>query len=327
MRFSMALAALVGVAVPVLAGEQLTQIDADARAAIAFAKARANKFTVQAETKPIPFSEAVKIAKREGKPLFVTVCLDCKAVCAKLRPDIITSHETTLEGSSAPRAILMIPSKTSESGWIKLRWDRLPTDTEVKAEVAKHSPRTSWDEAVSALIMSMVALESDTPAPVQQWKQVCGPDGCKLVPVGYAPMPVGSGANVASPPVAGEIATGGRFFQARFPRLAAFRGRVRGVLGLPAPVVRGQFFEALEADIAPAASAPAAAGPEVVGARERRLLRAVLARYGVTQAELDAVAKKVQATGNDSIWAVLVEILLRHGIAALREFLDSWLNK
>lgn len=326
MRFSIAAVTAFVVAVPTLAGEQLTKIDADARAAMAFAKARANKFTVQAETKPIPFSEAVKIAKREGKPVFVTVCLDCKAVCAKLRPDIITSHETTLEGSSAPRAILMIPSKTSESGWIKLRWDRLPTDAEVKAEVAKHSPRTSWDEAVSALIMSMVALEADTPAPVQ-WKQVCDANGCRLVPAGFNPLPAGNGpVAVAAPPVTGERVTGG-VFRARFPRLAAFRGKVRGVLGLPAPQVRGQFFEALEADIAPAASAPAAAGPEVVGARERRLLRAVLARYGVTQAELDAVAKKVQATGNDSIWAVLVEILLRHGIAALREFLDSWLNK
>lgn len=345
MRFSSLFYIVAAViATPLFASDKS---DSDARAALAMAKAKAARPAVAAQTRPIPYADAVKVAKREGKAIFVTVGMDCRSVCAGLRPGVITCHESTFEGVATRRAMLLIPSGSDL--WKVREWQSCPPTVEVKAEVEKHiRPRTEaatappdWDQAVTALLVAMTSLEFEADdTPQVQYRQVCENGVCRLVPVGYSAMPTtssgGASASAASPPVARESAAGGRIFRARFPRVAAFRQRVRGMVGLPAPQVRGQFFDAIEADlqatqgggaVAVSVGSPAAAkaGPQVVGAgRERRLLKAFLARHGVPQADLDAVQAKF---GDGSIWATLLKILIEEGLPMLLEFIQSLLSK
>ncbi len=333
MRFLLTCAAVFGLAAPMFASDKpMTQAEADARAAMAFVKARANRPAIAAQTKAINYADALKVAKQSGKPIFVTVACDCGPLCSKLRPEFLTVHEA----GSKVEARLEIPAPVP-GGWIKLRWDRLPSEGEVKSTFEKHKPRSDattprdWDSAVAALLVAMttsVEFAADDAPP--GFVKVCENGVCRLVPVGFQAMPAGSGPVAASPPAFSEMGAGGSFFRARFPRVARFRQNFRATFGLPAPVVRGAFFQAIEADLGgvqQAAPTAKADGPQVVGAgRERRLLKLMLKRAGLSDSELDSIQKKADVVG-DSIWSVLIEILIKHGLAALREFLDSWLNK
>jgi len=322
--------------------------DADAKAALALAKAKAARPGVKAQTQAISYIDAKRIAKREGKPILVAVGFDCNAVAATLRPDVITCHEITLDGSTAKRVRLEIPAAVP-SGWIKLEWQRCPPADEVKAEIIKNSPRTNlteqWDAAMEQFVVAMTALEGDTPTPGMVWKQVCENGTCRMVqvpaasPAAYQQMPVGGAGNVASPPAVGGNQAGGRFFRARFPRLARVRQGFRRLAGLPAPQVRGQFFQVMQADAdADADAAPpesmqvegakivaAATGPQVVGGpRGHRVIKAFLLRHGAPAAQIEDFEVKY---GDSPAWVDLLLALLRDGLPLLLEMLEKLLAK
>lgn len=304
-----------------------------ADAAMALAKAKAARPRVKSQTQFVSYADAKKLSKSDGRPILISIGMDCKHLCDKLRPDIITCHEKEFGGSSAKRVRLEIPAATP-SGWIVLEWAaRCPLLDEVKEELIKHSPRTSlseeWDKAISGAVLALTALESDDPPVVMNGKRlVCVNGVCQWVDVDAKQMPVGSGPNTAYPPAVGSGASGGRFFKARFPRIASFRGRVRSFAGLPPPQVRGQFYQLLEQEVQPEAQASPDQGAQAVqvsgAARGHRLIKLYLLRNGVPAAELEKFEKKY---GDSTAWVDLLLTFLRGGLELLLEALEKMLNK
>lgn len=93
-------------------------------------------------TKPIAhesYADAFADARSSGKPLFVTVATDCSALCPKLRGEFVIAHLREFEGSSKPRAALLMPGA---DGLYKVReWSPLPSDGDVKKAAEEWKPR------------------------------------------------------------------------------------------------------------------------------------------------------------------------------------------
>lgn len=307
--------------------------DADAKAAIAFAKAKANRPMVAAQTRTVPYNDSTRtMAFKAGKPIFVTVSMDCRAVCEKLRPEFVTCHE---EGDK-PEARLEIPDR-SRGTWTKYRWPTLPTDADVKAAYIKNKPRAEskqqeWEEAVSAMIAGMIALEpaGEPQEFVTEWRQVCRNGVCELVQVQVAkPMPSAGGPSVAAPPTVQYSSSSSGSFQPRFPRIAGLRSRFRSFAGLPRPRMFGQFVQAVEQEVAPEAmqgvQGPAPVGAEGVSSgRGHRLIKLYLLRNGVPKSDLDQFEQKY---GDSSIWVDLLMTFLREGLPLLLEMIEKLLAK
>lgn len=335
-------AILIGlvVAASVSADGVKDQNDADAAAAIA--KAKFNRLAVMSKTQAIPYADAMKVSKKDGKPVFATCGFDCKSACEALRPKFITSHETTLEGSKEPRAILAIPDANRPGGFLKFEWKRCPSAQEVKDQFEKNVPVKStptslewptsernaeWDVAMSLAVMSLTSLQAEEPELVG-WTKVCENGVCRWVPpTGHQRLPATPAPSVAAPPQAAAQAS--VQFEPRFPRIAAFRGRVRNAVGLPAPKVVGEFRRVLEQEAAieaPAAKAATTSDPvQVSGAgRQHRIIKNILARHGVPQKTLDQFEERY---GDTPVWLDLLITLLKEGLPKLLELLESLLNK
>lgn len=331
MRYALLAAALI--AAPSSAHDTS---DADAKAALAIAKAKARQPSVKAQTRAIPYADAQRLAKKEGRPILVAIGFDCQATAKALRPNVITCREETLDGSAARRVRLEIPAATP-SGWIKLEWTRCPSPDEVKAEIVKHSPHTSLneqrDDAINRLVLAMTALDADAGA-TPGFRQVCENGACRLVPIDQQRMPTAGGPVFAFPPAASGSAAGRRFFKPRFPRIAAVRDRLRERRGLPPPRARGQAYTATDQGVPPTDHFPsvpelipasASANPQVVGGpRGHRLIKLYLARQGVPAADLEKFEAKY---GDGSAWADLLLAFFRGSLELLLELLEKMLAK
>lgn len=289
MRISFpALAAVLSIALaaPSFADDKM-KADADALAALAIAKARANLPASIAKSKTIPYREAAKLAAKDGKPIFVVVGdLDCKPTCQSLRPDVLTCHELAFDGSNKPRAILCVPGQR-ESVYKWKEWDACPKPDTVRDEAKrareKIGPMTSAElrqDMIAAVALGMIAIQPVEWAETQvtttttgTWRQVCEGGVCRweFVADGAKALPVGDGPSIAFAPGSPQA-----HFAARFPRIAEFRGRLRGRLGMVAPRVAGGFVSYPQIfEPAPTANA---ATPAVVGGPilDRLLVRRAL---------------------------------------------------
>lgn len=304
---------------------------ARAQAAIAVAKAKAKHPKVVALTKPLPYADAVKVAKAEKKPLIVAVGMDCRGLCTELRPLFVTCHEATFEGSPVPRILLLLHDAAGQLFKLQV-WDKLPTPADVKAEAVKGQkrldPHTAMrQELLEAAIVEMFALEFE-PCPNCPQGYVCVNGTCQQAPPQPAQQ-VGYGSTqyyrtlgyheMPNPPVttqrflpAGETRRFGHRFQ-------AFRQRVRSAMGLePCQGVSMTFAPAVATQAAPKATLP-----EVVGGpiREHRLMKAFLLKHGAPADDLDKIEAKYGA--GSGIWAQLIKVLLDEGLPLLIEWLRS----
>ena len=237
---------------PALASaDEKSKSKADAEAALAVAKARASAPAIAAKTRLISYADAAKLAKKTGQPIFVNVGLECKSTCASLRPDFLTCHEKEFEGSAKPRAALVLPAKDGALFRVQ-EWPTMPAAADVKASLETWRKKVSADSeaAPDAAVIAALALGLIAVQPVE----AIADQNC---PGGICPVPVSTSFSRTSDVVTTTTASG------RFPRVAAFRARLRGAFGRVFPRLAGGFYS-----FAPAVeSAPApvtAAGAEAV---------------------------------------------------------------
>jgi len=242
--------------------------DADARAALALARAKANSPAIAAATRAIPYADAIKVATREGKPIFVAVGqAECRGICGELRPDMVTCHEARFAGSDKPRWILAVPSKGTPGGFIHLEWTTKPAAKDIKAEAAKYKALKGKTGDVRALedagaLLAMITLgvmPADEEA-VEYVDVVCENGVCRVVPAGYQRMP-----QTPEQYAAMSAASDDGGFVPRFPRVAKLRARARAAVGLSAPQVRGTFVQSTSTAATAAKPLASATGPKLVG--------------------------------------------------------------
>lgn len=301
----------------------MSKSEAEARASLALAKAKAKMPALAAASRNVSYTDAKKIALKEGKPIFLSVRLDCKGLCQELRPQFITCHEASFEGSDRPRALLLQPDSNGNI-WRVKEWGQLPNALQVRTAAAE-SKKTAVEPADPSLDLLMAMFVAGTiavepaeftqAAPAGQapsgFGWTCDGNGCRLVPVspeafGFAKMPP-----VAAAP---QAAASGEAFAARFPRLARFRGRARGAMGLPPPRIAGGFvsFPALAAPSqAPAASTPTATPAATATSFVQ------IGNHRVDGALIDRARK----AGLN--WSTIFKIILTAGIEALKQILDD----
>lgn len=297
----------------------------DAAAAIALAKARAKSPTVAAATKHIPYADAVKLAKQNGKPIVVVVGMECRHLCPSLRPEMLTAHEREFEGSSKPRVVLLIPGKDGSIYRVQ-EWSTLPKESEIKSAAQSWAGKVGQADIghdadlLTALMIGMVAVQ---PAD-------CPNGQC---PVQYAsstsPAAGASSMVYESPAMTVNNPAASLHFAARFPRVAAFRGRMRAAVGLPAPRVMGGFYTvqmpAMQAEqpLPVDKPVPVESGPKVVGAdaagddltaamesETGHRFRSKLKEYKLGQRfQILAAARAIQADGGGK-WVDVLKTLL-----------------
>jgi hypothetical protein len=274
--------------------------EAKAKAALALAKARANQPMLAAKSRAISYADAVAVAKKTGKPIFVSVGLDCQGVCSHLRPDFVTCHEKQFENDSRPRALLIVPDKDGSLFRVQT-WLTLPAATEVKHAAEAWKKKVSADQENDAALFT--ALLTGTIA-VQPADYVADP----LCPGGICPAPVVTLTSRALGE--GDTLTGSGSFFARFPRLARFRAGMRAAFDLPPPRVAGGFYS-----FAPTRT------DSVAEASPVRVAEAKAAAGKLTPEHL----RKLKAAGID--FKTILELLIKYGpqiIQIVIELLDAF---
>jgi hypothetical protein len=306
-RFALAALVLATTQAVIAADPPMSKSDADAAAAVAMAKARANQSAIAARTKPISYADALKLSKGNGKPIFVSAGAgDCKGICAALRPDFLTCHEITFAGSSQTRWILAVPSKEQASGFVRLEWQVKPSEADVRAEWKKYRHASKSDarevidrnEMLAAFALETVGLLGDVEEFIQAPGTVCENGSCQgLMPRLFSRLPIGNAT-------ASTVGDDG-IVVARFPRIAAGRGRLRQFLAnilhrvIPTPPK--------VAEAAP--QSPPAAGIAVVG-RPHPLLNIEL-RYFTNrlQNEGKLTPEEAKAVGRVQYDSTLMDVL------------------
>lgn len=270
-RLSLALALVASafLATQTQADDAQTKAQAQAQAAMAMARAKASP-QIRSMSGHIAYLEAVKLAKADGKPIFVSVGLNCKSTCQELRPNVLTVHQEEFDGNKIPRGVLLIPTRDG-SLWKVKEWQTLPEAGAVKAAILDFKvahPDLSVDQSLlETLALGMIALETDGTFCPTCPNGVCNGTGpCNFCPngncasgncaancpngncgqtmyyssppPGYAYMPA-AGGPVTYYADAQQVETG---VTARFPRLAGIRQRLRARRNLPPPNVAGRFF-------------------------------------------------------------------------------------
>jgi hypothetical protein len=99
------------------------------------------------------YQAALAEATRTGKPLFVSVGLDCTPVCSKLRPDVVTCHVAAIDGVPAGDCFLVMRGFEGKMGLVG-RWRGLASETQVRAEITrihkafetKNAPACNWSD-------------------------------------------------------------------------------------------------------------------------------------------------------------------------------------
>lgn len=306
-----------------LADEPMSKSEAEARASLALAKAKAQAPAIAAATRPIPLKDAEKLAVKQHKPIFLSVGMDCSGVCGELRPAILTVHEKIYAGDANPRVLLLFPSADGKV-WPAWEWKQMPKAEDVKRLVTTwKTGHTSAQKCncgpgckcgddgddcncfakLDALILALTALEpgeAADPAPVG-WTRICDAYGCRLVPLGAKPMPVGphpiQTVYTESYTVEQDASAGS--FIAKHPRLARLRSRFRQACGLPPPAVQGAFMAPMpnaEATAATPSVATAVGGGLIERGAVHRLLHIAL-RQGTLTPEQKAIAEKALTDG------------------------------
>lgn len=262
---------------------------ADDKDAIALQLQLNKRVEAKAATRPIPYADAVKLAAKTGKPIFVAVASDCKSICGELRPDFLTCHEKEFAGSAKPRYILAIPSKTEPKGFIHLEWNREPKVSDIKAEAAKYKVSRAAELNDAGDLLAMIALgtiaidATDSIEWVESPRVICDANGCRVVDgVTYTRLPVGDGPALTSAPVADAAA-----FVPRFPRVARLRGKVRQSLGMRPPQVAGAFVPVQSVATVTVTTTTTSSEPNVVGGP---ILNRLLVRPLLRDACRDALA-------------------------------------
>lgn len=338
------------------------QAKAKAIAALALAKARANAPTVIAATKPIPYADAKKIAKREGKPIFVSIGLECSGLCSDLRPEFLTCHEKEFEGDKTPRAVLILPGKNRDLFRVTT-WPTMPTADQVRqvavewkkkisadvdADQPTRSDRSRSDRSDrSDALASVIALGLVGVQPAEWMRQplnvgncpCAGTGGCRCLPHslcadgqcanhnpllqvqfqqncpgGVCPAPE-SGAFASSVPSASSAP--GRLFHGRFPRVAAIRGRLRGVFGRLFPRLAGRGYSYAPAPMT-ATSGPAVAAAGMPASSDAVMVAA--ARAAVGERLTPEKIRRLRAAGLDL--EKLIQLILKYGPAVVDLILE-----
>jgi hypothetical protein len=342
------IAALVLAAYMVCAEEPRKDQDeawARAQAAIAVAKAKAKQPKIVALTKPLPYSDAVKVAKSEKKPLVVTVALNCAGLCRELRPDFVTCHEPTFEGSVTPRMLLLMHG--DDGVLYKLHvWATLPPEAEVRAKVKEWAPRLAphaavRQELIEAAILEMFALEFDGVPPCPPGFERVNGTCQQVANQAAAPTPDYSTASgqgyqwMPSPPVTNLLARGEDLSRRFGHRFKSFRHRVSCALGLPprgdwarTPALVGASPTRSGAQMSmtlPFASKAQPTMPEIVGGPvlQHRLIKAYLVKRGVDAGDLEKLETKYGA--GTPILSQLLKLLLEEGLPIVLEWLKSLL--
>jgi hypothetical protein len=255
-----------------------------ARAQAAIAVVKSKQPSVVARTREVPYNDAVKVARTEHKPLLVCVGLRCDDVCRELRPAFVTCHETSFDGSSQPRLILLMHALDGTL-YKMFSWDKAPTVPEIKAKAAECAQRVHG-AVLDAAIASAICLESDPATPGYQSGTVCVGPNCPNRPTaqvpepyrsaGYQWMPLGDGpvTAYAAHPMASRVKR----------RFCLFRRRVRCALG---------FEQTVEPELAATSQSPQAVGAGLIErAAIHRQLKVALRSAALTPAE-KAIAENV----------------------------------
>lgn len=124
-------------AAPLLADAPASQEDMDARAALALHSVGKHEIATVSRVEPgLSYLDAVAWTHLTHRPVIVSVRMDCKSLCSKVRGEIPATHVQTLVGDPTPRLCLVCADAGGQLWKSGQCWDHVPSEAAVKAAAA-----------------------------------------------------------------------------------------------------------------------------------------------------------------------------------------------
>lgn len=86
--------------------------------------------------KPLTLAEAKELTRKSHCIVVVSVNIDCKTLCAKIRPDMAVCHTDELWSDKTPRVTIILADGKGAIWQLGKAWSALPTEEQIRREAA-----------------------------------------------------------------------------------------------------------------------------------------------------------------------------------------------